>query len=71
MFCTKHYFGTINKMHDRFLHLIQQNYTSDSVILLEDADKKTIHQKCIELLMIEFYKYLNSPSSKGDQPYQF
>ena len=35
---------------------------SDFKVLLENANEKRVHQKCIELLMIEVYKYLNSLS---------
>ena len=60
MFCTKHYIGRINSIHERCLRFIQQNYPSDFEVLLENANEKQVHQKCIELLMIEVYKYLNN-----------
>ena len=62
MFCKKHSFDRINNIHERYLSFIQQNDTSDFVILLEDVDEKSINQKYIELLMIEVYKYLNGLS---------
>ena len=62
MFCTKHSIGRITSTHERCLRLIQQNYTSDFEVLLENSKEKPVHQKCIELLMIEVYKYLNSLS---------
>ena len=62
MFCTKHSIGRINSIHERCLRLIQQNYTSDFEVLLENSNEKPVHQKCIELLMIEVYKYLNDLS---------
>ena len=37
-------------------------YTSDFEVLLENSNEKPVHQKYIELLMIEVYKYLNDPS---------
>ena len=57
MFCTKHSTGRINNIqeHERRLRLIQQNYTSDFEIILENANEKSIHQKCIEFRMIEDY----------------
>ena len=61
-FCTKHSIGRINSIHKRCLRLIQQNYTSDFEMLLENANEKPVHQKCIEFLMIEVYKYLNGLS---------
>ena len=68
MLCTKHSIGRINSIHERCLRLIQQNYTSDFEVLLENANEKQVHQKCIELLMIEVYKYLNglSPDIMND-----
>ena len=30
--------------------------------ILENSNEKPVHQKCIGLLMIRFYKYLNGPS---------
>ena len=68
MFCTKHSIGRINSIYERCLRLIQQNCTSDFEVLLENANEKPVHQKCIELLMIEVYKYMNglSPDIKSD-----
>ena len=68
MFCTKHSIGRINSIHERCLRLIQQNYASDFEVLLENAKEKPVHQKCIKLLMIEVYKYLNglSPDIMSD-----
>ena len=62
MFSTKHSIGRINSIHGRCLPLIQQNYTSDLEVLPENANEKPVHQKCIELLMIELYNYLNDLS---------
>ena len=62
MFCTKHSIRRINSIHERCLHLIQQTYTSDFEVLLENSNEKPLHQKCIELLMTEVYKYLNGLS---------
>ena len=68
MFCTKHSIGRISSIYERCLCLIQQNYTSDFEVLLENSNEKPVHQKCIELLMIEVYKYLNglSPDIMSD-----
>ena len=62
MFCIKHSIGRINSRDERYLRLIPQNYASDFEVLLEDANEKQVHQKCVELLMIEVYKYLNGLS---------
>ena len=68
MFCTKHSIGRINSIHERCLRLIQQNYTSDFEVLLENSNEKPVYEKCLELLMIEVYKYLNglSPDIMSD-----
>ena len=44
MFCTKHSIGGISSIHERWLRLIQQNYTSDFDVLLENANEKPVHQ---------------------------
>ena len=62
MFCTKHSIGRINSIHERCLRLTQQSYTSDIEELFENGNEKQVHQRCIELLMIEVYKYLNGLS---------
>ena len=62
MFCTKRSLHRKNSIHERYLHLIQQNYRSEFERLLENANEKSIHQKCIEFLLIEVYKYLNGLS---------
>ena len=68
MFCTKHSIGRINSIHERCLRLIQQNYTSDFEVLRQNSGEKPVDQKCIELLMIGVYKYLNglSPDIMSD-----
>ena len=68
MFCTKHSIGRINSIHEWCLRLIQQNSTSDFELFLGNSNEKPVHQKCIKLLMIEVYKYLNglSPDIMSD-----
>ena len=63
IFCTKHSIGRFKSIHERCLRLIQQNYASDSELLLENANENPVYQKCIELLMLEVCKYLNGLSS--------
>ena len=62
MFCTNHSIGRINSIDERCLRLIQQSYSFDFEVLLENSNEKSFHQKCTELLMIEVYKYLNGLS---------
>ena len=62
MFCTKYSFGRISSIYERCLRPIQQNYTSDFDVLLDNSNGKSVYQKCIELFMIEVYEYLNGLS---------
>ena len=62
MFCTKRSLRRINNIHARCLRPMQQNYRSEFERLLENANEKFVHQKCIEFLLIEVYKYLNGLS---------
>ena len=62
MFCTKLSIGRISSIHEQCLCLIQQNYASDFEVILENANGKPVHQKCIELLLTEAYKCLNGLS---------
>ena len=41
---------------------IQQNYRSELERLLENANGKSVHQKCIEFLLSQVYKYSNGLS---------
>ena len=59
MFCTKRSLRRINNIHEWCLRLIQQNYKSEFERLLQNANEKSVHQKCIEFLLIEVYEYLN------------
>ena len=59
MLCIKRSLCRRNNINKRCLRLIQQNYISEFERLLENANEKEIHQKCIEFLLIEVYKYLN------------
>ena len=62
MFCTKCSIRRINNIHERCLRFMQQNYKSEFERLLENANEKSVHQKRIEFLLIEVYKYLNGLS---------
>ena len=62
MFCTKRSLRRINTIHEWCLRLIQQSYISEFDRLLENANEKPVHQKCIEFLLIDVYKYLNGLS---------
>ena len=52
-------FPSINNIHERCPPFIQQNYISEFERLLENANERSAHQKCIEFLLTEVYKYFN------------
>ena len=62
MLCAKHSLRIINNIHERHLHLIQKNYIYEFERPLENANEESVHQKCIEFLLTEVYKYLNDLS---------
>ena len=54
-------FPSQNKhIYERYLCFTQQNYKSEFETLLENANEKLIHQKCIEIYI---FKFLNDLSS--------
>ena len=62
MFCSKKSSKQINATHERSLRIILNNYESPYPLLLEEAHQIIFHQRCINSLMIEVYKYLNKDS---------
>ena len=62
MFCFKKSTKKINAVHERSLRIIRNDYESLYPLLLEEAHQITFHQRCINSLMIEVYKYLNGHS---------
>ena len=62
MFCTKHYLPRLNIYISRACAL----YSKTTDLNLKDSEsngnEKLVHQKCIESLLIEVYKYLNGLS---------
>ena len=52
----------INKIHERALRLIFNDYSSEFSELLFISNDVSIHQRCIYILMTEVYKYLNGLS---------
>ena len=62
MFCTKRSLRWTNNILERCLRLVQQNYISEFERLLENANEKSAHQKCIEFILIEVYTNLNGLS---------
>ena len=68
MFCSKKALHRLNNIRERFLRLTHQDYVSNFISLLVNANEKSIHQKCVEFLVIAVYKYLNelSPQIMND-----
>ena len=62
MFCTNRSLRRTNNIHGCCLCLIQQNFRSELEIALINANEKSVHQKCIEFLLIEVHKYLDDLS---------
>ena len=59
MFSSKEYCKAINKIHERSHRLVFQDYESEFDILLSTLNEKTIHQRCINVLLTEEFKYVN------------
>ena len=62
MFCFKKSTKKINAVHEISLPIIRNYYESLYPLLLEETHQTTFHQRCINSLMIEVYKYLNGHS---------
>ena len=62
MFCSTKSTKKINAVHERSLRIIRNDYESLYPLLLEEALQIAFHQRCINSLMIEVYKYLNGHS---------
>ena len=59
MFSSKGCYKRINKTHKRSLRLILNDYESSFNSSLSTLNEKTIHQRCINVLLTEVYKYSN------------
>ena len=59
MFSSKGCYKRINKIHERSLRFILNDYESSFGSLLSTLNEKTIHQRCINVLLTEVYRYLN------------
>ena len=76
-FCSRRSNNLINKLQERALRVVHNDYDSSCNELLEIANENTIHTKNIHILMTEIYKFLNGLSppimseifKKRDCPY--
>ena len=62
MFCSTKSTKMINAVHQRFLRIIRSDCEPLYPLLLQEAHQIIFHQRCINFLMIELYKYLNGHS---------
>ena len=58
MFCTRESNYRLNRVHERALRIISKDYISSFSDLVTLLNEKTIHQRCINFLMTEVFKYL-------------
>ena len=61
MFCSRSCNNKINKLHERALRLVYDDYESSFDVLLNKNKSFSIHHQNIQKLMIEVYKSLNKP----------
>ena len=68
MFCSKGSMDKINKIHERAMRLVLNDYFSDFHHLLNLSNDISVHQRCNNFLMTEVYKNINglSPDLMND-----
>ena len=64
MFCYRRIMHKMNKIHERSLRLLLKNYKDDFQDLLRSSSDTSIHQRCINSLLTEVYKYIHGLSPK-------
>ena len=62
MFCYRRIMHKMNKIHERSLRLLLKNYKDDFQDLLRSSGDISIHQRCINSLLTEVYKYIHGLS---------
>ena len=62
MFHSRQLNSRVNKLHDRALRIVYQNYASSFTELLEQDSSTTIHNRNIQLLATELFKVKNGLS---------
>ena len=65
MFCGRKANNRINRLHERALRVIYDNYNLNFSELLEKDKSFTIHHQNIQILCIEMYKIVNNGSNEG------
>ena len=72
MFSSRRSNNLINNIHERALRVTFEDHTSNFTELLEKKRESTIHQRKIQALMKEIYKFKNNLSpSITDRMFQF
>ena len=64
MFCPRTLSNSLNHIHKRAIRLVHDNYNSSFYDILEMPNKKTIHQKNLELLTKEASKCFDGLSPR-------
>ena len=59
-FCSRYSKNFINKLQERALRIVYNNYGSSFNELLQIANEKTMHIKNINFIMTENYNFLNA-----------
>ena len=59
MFCSRQTNNMINKLHERALRLVINDYVSDLEALLRKSNDISCHHRNISMLMIDLYKIKN------------
>ena len=59
MFCYRRIMRKMKKIHDRTLRLLLKNYNDDFQYFLRSSGDISIHQRCINSLLTEVYKYIH------------
>ena len=62
MFCYRRIMHKMNKIYERLLRLLLKNYKDDFQDLLRFSGDISIHQRCINCLLTEVYKYIHGLS---------
>ena len=62
MFCSRSCNNKINKLHERALRLVYDDYESSFDVLINKNKSFSIHHQNVQKLMTEVYKFLNKPS---------
>ena len=60
MFHDRKSYNKMNKIHERALRIIHKDITSNFECLLIKSNSMSVHQRNLQLLLIEIYKSINN-----------